>query len=347
MPVPPIRYVAPPIRTDRAPCVLVAGAGTADECRLPFYNEIEIGRDDGRPAAPGVALVADATISRRHCVVAHRGDGRCYVRDVSRNGTRLEGRRLVPNIEMEFCSGQRLSLSAELELMLETDAAATTEPTGLDESESKATVAMPSSTFATLLVGDIRDYTVLVRRASSSDLQQSVNRVFAALSQAVGRLGGTVKEYQGDAVVAFWEGSPRGGQVAAACHAALALDGITAQLAADRRTWGLTEFPLQMDWALATGPVLIDSIGGASPQGLSMIGEAIVLAFRLEKFANDKVGRILACRVTQQMAGPRFRFRDLGLMTAKGFDKPDRVFALEGELPDAAAVASPRAAGLP
>ena len=59
----------------------------------------------------------------------------------------------------------------------------------------------------------------------------------------------------------------------------------------------------------------------------------IVLAFRLEKFANDKLGRILTCRVTRQMAGPQFRFRDLGEMKAKGFDKPDRVFALEEEVP--------------
>ena len=53
--------------------------------------------------------------------------------------------------------------------------------------------------------------------------------------------------------------------------------------------------------------------------------------FRLEKFANARSGRILACSVTRQMAGPRFEFRDLGQMTAKGFDRPDRVFALERE----------------
>jgi class 3 adenylate cyclase len=65
-----------------------------------------------------------------------------------------------------------------------------------------------------------------------------------------------------------------------------------------------------------------------------MIGEPIVAAFRLEKFANAKTGWILACPETSRMAGPMFEFRDLGRMQAKGFDKPDHVFALERARPE-------------
>jgi class 3 adenylate cyclase len=77
--------------------------------------------------------------------------------------------------------------------------------------------------------------------------------------------------------------------------------------------------------------VVLDSFGGIQPTGLSLIGEPVVLAFRLEKFATDATGRILACPVTKGMAGHAFTFRDLGMMHAKGFDQPDHVFALEGE----------------
>jgi class 3 adenylate cyclase len=91
-----------------------------------------------------------------------------------------------------------------------------------------------------------------------------------------------------------------------------------------------------MEWALATGPVVIDSIGGANQRaGLSMIGEAVVRAFRLEKFATADTGPILACETTYQMALAHFTFRSLGEMQAKGFDSPDRVYALLG--PQAAA----------
>ena len=86
-----------------------------------------------------------------------------------------------------------------------------------------------------------------------------------------------------------------------------------------------------MDWALATGFVMINGFGSAQPAGLSMIGEPMVAAFRLEKFATAGTGRILTCPETRRMAEPQFEFRDLGRMLAKGFDKPDHVFALEGE----------------
>jgi adenylate cyclase len=242
---------------------------------------------------------------------------------------------LVPNIETDLRSGQRLLVAPDVEFVIEGEAVAAR------EDPTTATVAMPDSAFATLLVGDIRDYTVLVRRAPSAVLQQSVSRVFEALSTIVGEQGGTVKEYQGDALVAFWEGDVKGRQVMKACRAALALDVAVKRLAADRSIWQVDDFALGMDFALATGPVLIDSFGGSQVTGLSMVGEPIVLAFRLEKFANAERGRILACRVTRQMAGTGLRFRDLGEMIAKGFDQPDRVYALDGVQPDETATTQP------
>jgi class 3 adenylate cyclase len=126
-----------------------------------------------------------------------------------------------------------------------------------------------------------------------------------------------------------------------ACRAALALDRVTRKLAADPAVWALPDQPLRMDWALATGDVSIDSFGGDTPVGLSMVGEPVVLACRLEKFATDQSGPILACPRTRDMvlratrepepaaaSGPALVFEDLGAMQAKGFDRPDHVFAL-------------------
>jgi class 3 adenylate cyclase len=323
-----LRYSEPAPRADRRPWVLVTARGGAEEERFAFYDEIKIGRGDGQPEAPGVVLVPDPTVSRCHCVVARHADGRCFIRDVSRNGTRLDGRRLVPNIEMEVRPGQTIAVAEDVEFVFQGDTASWAQP---DDEFGGCTVGKPGTAIVTLLVGDIRDYTVLVRRAPSAGLQQSVTRVFEVLSRMVGDLEGTVKEYQGDALVAFWEGDFSGAHAAKACHAALELDRVVQRLAGDRSVWQVVDFPLRMDWALATGPVVIDSFGGSQRVGLSMIGEPIVLAFRLEKFANDELGHVLACRLTRDMASQSFRFRDLGRMIAKGFDQPDHVFALDGE----------------
>ena len=140
--------------------------------------------------------------------------------------------------------------------------------------------------------------------------------------------GGTVKEFQGDAIVAFWEGHKGAGHAVSACRAAVELDRVARGVASDPSIWELRGLSLRMDWALATGPVIIDSFGGTNPLGLSMIGEPVVLAFRIEKLATDDT-RIVACRETRNRASREFTFRDLGEMSVKGFDQPDHVFALD------------------
>ncbi len=323
------RYLPPDPGRGTRSCALVWCPGTPAERRYVFFDQIEIGRDaEGCALVPGGLLIDEPTVSRRHCIVRLAADGRCFARDVSRNGTRLDGRRMVPNLEVELSPGQTLTLGARTELVLEAEHAASVAPTSAAEG---GTVHAPGASIATVLVGDIRNYTTLVRRASPLELQQSVSRVFDVLNRAVVEHLGTVKEYQGDAILAFWEGSLSGVQAVAACGAALALDRLAQDIASDVSVWQLREFPLQIDWALATGPVVLDSFGGVQPTGLSLVGEPVVLAFRLEKFATDGTGRILACRVTKAMASQRFQFRDLGLMHAKGFDEPDHVFALDGE----------------
>ena len=309
---------------DAALVHLVANAGTADEQRVPFSSRLEIGRDEqGREALPGLLLVSDPWVSYRHCIIERFAAGRWYVRDVSRNGTRVAGRRLVPNVESEIRPGETLSIGSH---DFELDAQAAAEP--VRHIRERETDAAPTETIATVLVGDIRDYTVLVRRVSSALLQRSVSRVFEILTAGVIEWGGTIKEYPGDAVLAFWEGAPDGTQTSVACRAALELDRLARRIGADPTVWEVPDFPLLMDWALATGPVLIHTFGGARPQGLSLVGEPVVLAFRLEKLAGDDTGPILTCGRTRALAGPGFAFRDLGEVAPKGFHRRGHVYAL-------------------
>jgi len=325
------RYLSP--ATGTAPAkFLAANPGTNDELRFCFYDALEIGRyEASRTELPGHLLIDDPTVSFRHCLVTQTPGGRCTVRDVSRNGTRLDGRRLVPNVEVSFALGQAIEVAPGCSLVLLGD----TPLPAAGGDEGGRTMGAAGITIATVLVGDIRDYTVLVRQAPAVDLQRSVARLFERLTEEVVSYGGTVKEYQGDAVFAFWEGTLLGEQAPKACAAALALNRLANRLASDRGTWDVPGFPLRMEWALATGPVVIDSIGGTHQRaGLSMVGEAVVLAFRLEKFATDLTGPIVACAMTRKMAGDAFRFRDLGEMQAKGFDRADHVFALVDDARD-------------
>lgn len=290
-----------------------------------FFDRIEIGRySEKKSGLTGVLRVHDPTVSSRHCVITQEPDGRCFVRDMSRNGTRLDGRRLTPNSATEILVGQELAIGRTLRLRLDGSPPDET----LADEPSADTYGIGEMTTVTVLVGDIRNYTTLVRMAGTADLQLSVNRVFRRLEQEVEKFGGTLKELQGDALFAFWEKNDNGCHACQACRAALSLKQLTVRLAADPAVWNVGGHPLAMDFALATGLVTISGYGSDGALGLSMVGESVVLAYRIEKFADKSTGPIIACPLTQQLAREEFKFKDLGEHTAQGFDTPHHLFAL-------------------
>ena len=320
-------YSAPPA-TQHPAKKLVAVNGVEPGASFIFFSQIEVGRyKEGRDSL-GRLLVMDPTVSSRHCVITQESDGRCFVRDTSRNGTRLDGRRLSPNLKTEMKIGQVLSIGKGFELRLDGDAPVRALT---DEEPSQGTIGVADSVPVTVLVGDIRDYTVLVQHEDSFQVQESVGRVFERLERAVVELGGTVKEFQGDAIFAFWEAASTENHAIDACRAALALNRLVEEVAKDHSIWAVEGFPLHMDWALATGLVTISGYGGDGALGLSMVGETVVLAFRIEKFADQSTGPIIACPITRQMAADVFEFKDLGSKNAKGFDHSHSLFALVKE----------------
>jgi class 3 adenylate cyclase len=320
-------YCAPPATNH--PCKrLVADNGLSTGVSFTFFDQIEIGRHKEGRDAPGLLLVKDPTVSSRHCVITQDPDGRCFVRDTSRNGTRLNGRRLSPNLKTELKIGQILSIGKGLELRLDGDAPT---QTPFEQEPTDGTVGVANSVPVTVLVGDIRDYTGLVQRAASSDVQDSVGRIFEKLERGVVKLGGTLKEFQGDAIFAFWEAGSTENHAIAACRAALALERLVGEMADDSSIWQVEGFPLHMDWALATGLVTISGYGSDGALGLSMIGETVVLAFRIEKFADESTGPIIVCPITKQMASESFEFKDVGSKKAKGFENSHELFSLVKE----------------
>jgi class 3 adenylate cyclase len=301
-----------------------------DARTFPFKDHLEIGRyQEGRRLSSDILLIDDPTVSHRHCVLTRAPDGRCFLRDTSRNGTWVDGRRLVPNVEVEIQNGQVMSLGHDHLFVLEGSV-----DLGADGSaglQGDGTLSCSSANVVTVLVGDIRDYTAMVQMIPPDTLQRSVRSVFAHLEKRVADLGGAIHEYQGDAIFAYWEARAGNNPAVRACHSALLLDRLCREMAEDARIWPIPEFPLKMDWALATGLVVIRTLGGDRPSGLSMVGEPVVLAYRIEKLADDATGPIIVCDRTFQMIGNGFETRDLGYVGAKGFENPIRIHSILGE----------------
>ena len=321
--IPPTSYLAPDVIDFPGKWLVAEGAAGPEDVFL-FFNRVEIGRYHEKRRLPGMLLVHDQTVSSRHCVITQESDGRCFIRDTSRNGTRVDGRRLTPNLQTELELGQVLSVGRTLKLRLDGAPPSLISREVLDTD----TQGIAESSMVTVLVGDIRNYTNLVRMADPGQLQESVNKVFARLEAEVQQLGGTLKEFQGDALFAFWEQSSNGCHATLACRAALHLGKTVRKLASDPGVWSVAGFPLHMDFALATGLVTISGYGSDGALSLSMVGESVVLAFRIEKFANKETGPIIVCPVTRQIADGEFEFTSLGKHRPKGFDEERDLYAL-------------------
>ena len=187
---------------------------------------------------------------------------------------------------------------------------------------------------ATVLVGTIQEFTGQAHENLSPQLQQSVSRVFSKLQLRIIQRGGTIKDYQNDTLVAFWEDAINGeNYIEHACTTALELNYQVKVLAEDKAIWLANDIPLTMHWALATGPVQIQAQGDQRPTGLAVIGESIGTAMRLQEYAGPYTGPIMACRATQTLAPTTFNFRNLGQRPARGKEEPDDVFALLGRAP--------------
>jgi len=302
---------------------LLALDGAAEGRRFVFYEDLRIGRlKHHAPPLRGTLYVADPSVSSKHCVITQDAYGRCFIRDTSLNGTWIDGRRLVPGTEVELRVGQTISIAQVQSFRLEGDAA------DARTRVSEATHAVSAPIEVSVLIGDIRHYTTLVREAPPELVQASVNALFPALERIVTEFDGTPKEYPGDAILAYWEAGNASTCAARACRAVLALAEAARRLADDASVWLLRDHPLEMEWALATGLVMIQRLGGAHPLGLSMIGEPIVKAYRLEKLADEDTGPILVCNRTQSLAAKTFSFRPLGERTLDGFMQPEMIHAL-------------------
>lgn len=319
----------PPVVGEITPKSLVMEGGHEDGERFTFYERIEIGRLKSSNRRPGHLLLQDGTVSSRHCVVTQDPSGRCFIRDVSRNGTRVDGRRLSPNLRTEIKIGQVIAVGRGHRFRL--DGENPNEETTLIDDEP-STHALSTVAMVTVLVGDISNYTTMVQDAEPHALERSVSRVFRQLERKVLELGGTVKEFQGDAIFAFWEEDYSEHHAVEACRAALELDATARSMATRDDVWKVDGYPLEMDWALATGPVAMHGHGGEHAVGLAMVGEPVVLAFRIEKLAGPATGSIIVCPRTHEMASGNFTFRKLGARQVKGLDRDFELYSLTGAL---------------
>ena len=184
----------------------------------------------------------------------------------------------------------------------------------------------------TVFFSDIADFTRLSTELTPSALLRLLNRYFEAMTVPIRDSGGVVDKYIGDAIMAYW-GPPFVAaevQAQAACAAALnqlpALGAFRAELP---ELLGLrTNVPnVAIRIGLATGPLVVGTVGSEVSRNYTVIGDAVNLASRLEGAC--KLYRVpILVDETTRAAAEGFQFRELDSIRVWGRAEPVRIFEL-------------------
>ena len=294
--------------------------------RLEIVDRIFIGRSCKGIDPQKRILVCNAQVSRDHAVIIRRAKS-LKIKDMSNNCTWVNGIRLSAGASSDLADEDTISVGGvSIKVYTLSTDSVTQERAILTE----GTVVTPTEVVVTNVVADVREFSTFSQTQASADVYALMKEIFEAFSQIVVAHKGTIKDYAGDAVYAFWDHhvEPIRQQAVLACQAAIqqsqAIHDIRAQLAGKNEAAA----ELEMGWGITTGIVTLSHYGSRSAD-LAVVGDCTNLAFRLSGIANKDVpDKIIICSQTAELIGDDFTLQDLGSISIKGRDGKEHVFAL-------------------
>jgi len=187
----------------------------------------------------------------------------------------------------------------------------------------------------TVFFSDIKSFSSLSEQLTASAMVHLLNAYFTAVTQAIRDHRGIIDKYIGDGVMAFWTPpfSPGDQHATDACLAALLQQEAIhtfrrelPQLLGLRRN--VPDFKVRM--GLATGEVVIGTIGSETARSYTVIGDIVNTASRLEGINKLYGTGITVAEDTYRLAQQAVEVRELDFVTVVGKTEPVRIFELLG-----------------
>ncbi len=179
----------------------------------------------------------------------------------------------------------------------------------------------------TILMSDLSGFTAMSERMSPEEVVEIINIYLSAMTDVIVRFGGTIDEFIGDAVLAFF-----GAPVFEAGHAASAVAcAVEMQLAMEAVNSACREkgFPLLCQGiGIHTGSVVVGNIGSFKRAKYGAVGANINLVSRIEAETGD--GEILISKATYDACGPIVDWSRSAEIKPKGFADPVRIYNVIG-----------------
>jgi adenylate cyclase len=192
----------------------------------------------------------------------------------------------------------------------------------------------------TVLFCDVKGFTSTSEGMTPQGLVKVMNRYFSTMSAPIRHHQGVIDKYIGDAIMAYW-GPPFAAdaeQTQLACLSALEMLRLVPQLRAELpELLGVRTLPHTFDIriGIATGEVLVGSIGSELMMSYTVMGDTVNFASRLEGANKEYGGRILVSETTIAAAAAAVEAREIDRLVTLGQTRAQAVFeimAAKGEM---------------
>ncbi len=294
--------------------------------RIEIVDRIFIGRTCQGIEVHKRILLQSPSASRDHAVI-DRTAAHLRITDTSKNGTWVNSVRMAAGSELALADGDVIRIGEfHLRVSYPQHASADSD----DGLQTAMTLVTPSEMTVTNLVADVRKFSEFSQKHASSEAFDLMKEIFANFSAIINDFKGTVKDYAGDAVYAFWghrDAAPEN-QAVRACQAALQqmerFDHLWAELSG--KYSGADD--LKVGWGISTGPVTMSHYGSRLAD-MALVGDCINVAFRLSDVANKVLpAHIVICSQTAALVRNDLTVKDLGEISIRGRKGMEHVFAI-------------------
>ena len=294
--------------------------------RIEIVDKVFIGRSCKGVDPQKRILVYHEQVSRDHAVIS-REVKNLQITDMSKNGTWVNGTRMAAGASNNLVDGDTVGLGDFTCRVYYPDdmTAVKDKPVFTDY-----TMVTPAEVVVTNLVADVRDFTTFSQTNASSDVYALMKEIFDTFSTIITQFNGTIKDYAGDAVYAFWDHGvdPTASRAVLACQAAIEQTRTTEKIRAKLSGKNIEVDSLRLGWGITTGTVTLSHYGSRAAD-LALVGDCTNLAFRLSGLANKELSeKIVICSQTAKLVEDQLPIKDLGDIPIKGRQGREKVFAL-------------------
>jgi adenylate cyclase len=184
----------------------------------------------------------------------------------------------------------------------------------------------------TILFSDIRGFTTLTENADSSGLVKQLNEYFEEMVAHVFGHQGSLDKFIGDAVMAVWGNIVSHGRETDARNAvatALAMKHSLRKLNEDWKKRGMLE--LAFGIGINYGEVIVGNLGSSEKMELTVIGDPVNLASRLEGLTKKYHVDLLLGETMAPLVGDTYILRTVASVQVKGKTKAVDIFTVMGD----------------